>query len=87
HPHPHPAAVTTAAPPTTTDDYNSDNKVAKSSITEHEKETGYHMDWSNFQESLLIKAYEPELNKTTHSVPLLVFPDGLRRVLLPNPDY
>ncbi|CAF4370558.1 unnamed protein product, partial [Rotaria sordida] len=23
--------------------------IAKSSITQHEKETGHHMDWSNFQ--------------------------------------
>ncbi|CAF0938490.1 unnamed protein product [Rotaria sordida] len=94
------ATVTTAPPPPTTDDDSNDNKIAKSSITRHEKETGHHMDWSNFQvtwqdnhyyrllikESLLIKTYEPELNKTTHSVPLLVFPDGLPRVLLPNPD-
>ncbi|CAF1033306.1 unnamed protein product [Rotaria sordida] len=94
------ATVTTAPPPPTTDDDNNDNKIAKSSITRHEKETGHHMDWNNFQvtwqdnhyyrllikESLFIKTYEPELNKTTHSVPLLVFPDGLPRVLLPNPD-
>ncbi|CAF3989818.1 unnamed protein product, partial [Rotaria sordida] len=71
---------------TITNDNNSDNQIAKSSITQHEKETGHHMDWNNFQESLLIKAYEPERNKTTHSIPLLVFPDGLPRVLLPNPD-
>ncbi|CAF1450959.1 unnamed protein product [Rotaria sordida] len=77
----------TTAATTITDDNNNDNQIAKSSITQHEKETGHHMDWSNFQESLLIKAYEPEPNKTTHSVPLLLFPDGLPRVLLPNPDY
>ena len=85
---------------TTTNDDNNDNRAAKSSIAQHEKETGHHMNWSNFRviwqdnhfyrllikESLLIKAYEPELNKTTHSVPLLVFPEGLPRVLLPNPD-
>ena len=58
------------------------------------------MNWNNFRvvsqdnhpyrlrikESLLFQAFEPELNKTTHSVPLVVFPDGLPRVLLPNPD-
>ncbi|CAF1480845.1 unnamed protein product [Rotaria sp. Silwood1] len=95
------ARATTSAITTITDDDKSDNRIAKSSITQHEKKTGHHMDWSNFQviwqdnhyyrllikESLLIKAYEPELNKTTHSVPLLVFPDGLPRVLLPNPDH
>ncbi|CAF4449483.1 unnamed protein product, partial [Rotaria magnacalcarata] len=56
------------------------------------------MNWSNFhvtwqdnhpyrlliKESLLITAYKPELNKTTHSVPLVIFPDGLSRVRLPN---
>jgi hypothetical protein len=28
-------------------------------------------------ESWIIKAYEPELNRATHSVPLYVFPEGL----------
>ncbi|CAF4265010.1 unnamed protein product, partial [Rotaria sordida] len=37
------AAVTTTS--AITDDDNSDNRIAKSSITEHEKETGHHMDW------------------------------------------
>ncbi|CAF4064415.1 unnamed protein product, partial [Rotaria sp. Silwood1] len=91
---------TTTAAPTTNDD-NKDNKTTKSSITQHEKETGHHMDWSNFRvicqdhrycrslikQSLLINAYEPELNKTAHSVRLLVFPDGLPRVLLANPGH
>jgi len=98
------AAVTTTAIKTTTTTkaplLDHDKGIVLSSIKQHEKETGHHMDWSNFQvvwqdnhpyrllikESLLIQAFEPELNKTTHSVPLVVFPDGLPRVLLPNPD-
>ncbi|CAF3427539.1 unnamed protein product, partial [Rotaria sp. Silwood2] len=92
------AATTTRA---STNDTNNDKKIDKSSIFQHEKETGHRMDWSNFQvvwqdnhyyrllikESLLIKAYESELNKTTHSVPLLVFPDGLPKAQLPNLNH
>ena len=58
------------------------------------------MDWKNFRivwrdsnvyhllikESLVIRAYEPRLNRTTHSVPLLVFPEGLERHLFPDPN-
>ena len=69
-----------------------------SSIAEHEESTGHRMDWKNFRvvwrdsnvyrllikESLVIKAHEPRLNRTTHSVPLLVFPEGLERHLVPN---
>ena len=71
-----------------------------SSIAEHEETTGHHMDWRNFRivwrdnnvyrllikESLIIKAHEPRLNRTTHSVPLLVFPEGLKRHLVPDPN-
>ena len=71
-----------------------------SSIAEHEETTGHHMDWRNFRivwrdnnvyrllikESLIIKAHEPRLNRTTHSVPLLVFPEGLERHLVPDPN-
>ena len=71
-----------------------------SSIAEHEETTGHHMDWLNLrivwrdnnvyrlliEESLIIKAHEPRLNRTTHSVPLLVFPEGLERHLVPDPN-
>ena len=71
-----------------------------SSIAEHEESTGHHMDSKNFRvvwrdsnvycllikESLIIKAHEPRLNRTTHSVPLLVFPEGLERHLVPDPN-
>ncbi len=71
----------------------------KSAVKQHEEETGHRIDWKNFhvvtqdnhpyrlliKESLLIKAYEPELNRTTHSVPLIVFPDGLPKTFLPRP--
>ncbi|CAF5038195.1 unnamed protein product, partial [Rotaria sp. Silwood1] len=39
---------TATATTTTTDDDNNDNKITKSSITQHEKETGHHTDWSDF---------------------------------------
>jgi hypothetical protein len=78
-----------------------DKNIVLSSIKQHEKETGHQMNWSNFRvlwqdhhpyhlliiESLLIQAFESELNKTTHSVPLVVFLGGLSRVLLSNPDH
>ncbi|CAF3650342.1 unnamed protein product, partial [Rotaria socialis] len=68
-------------------------------VQQHQIETGHQMNWDNFgivmqdnhyyrlliKESLLIKAYEPQLNRTTHSVPLIVFPDGLQKELLPKP--
>ena len=69
-----------------------------SSIAEHEKTTGHHMDWKSFRivsrdnnvyrllikESLIIRAHEPRLYRTTLSVPLLVFPEGLERHLVPD---
>ncbi|CAF3497599.1 unnamed protein product [Rotaria sp. Silwood1] len=68
---------------TSTNDTNNDEKIDKSLIFQHEKETDHRMDWK----SLLIKAYQPKLNKTTHSVPLHVFPGGLPKVHLPNLDH
>jgi hypothetical protein len=70
------------------------------SFAEHEETTGHHMDWKNFRivwrdnnvyrllikESLIIGAHEARLNRTTHSVPLLVFPEGLERHLVPDPN-
>ena len=67
---------------------------------EHEKNTNHHIDWRNtrvlwrdnnpyrllIKESLVIRAHEPQLNRTTHSVPLLVFPEGLERSLIPDPN-
>ena len=71
-----------------------------SSIAEHVQSTGHKMDWKNFRilwrdsntqrlmikESLVIRAHEPRLNRTTHSVPLLIFPEGLERHLVPDPN-
>ena len=76
-----------------------DKDDTTSAVKQHEVETGHRMNWSNFRvvtednhpyrllikESLLIKAFEPELNRTTHSVPLVIFPDGLPKFLLPKP--
>jgi hypothetical protein len=55
-------------------------------------------DWANTQavciesdkykllikESLLIRTYQPELNRTTHSVPLHIFPNGVSKQYLPK---
>ena len=74
--------------------------ISNSALLQHEKQTGHRINWTDFRvvwqdnhpyrllikESLLIQAFEPELNRTTHSVPLLVFPNGLPRNLLPDPN-
>ena len=85
----------------TTERTKSDNPdVVLSSLAEHEKNTGHHIDWKNvrvlwrdnisyrllIKESLVIRAHEPPLNRTTHSVPLLIFPEGLERNLVPDPN-
>ena len=38
------------------------------------------------EESLVIRTHEPQLNRTTHSVPLLIFPEGLERSSVPDPN-
>ncbi|CAF1132794.1 unnamed protein product, partial [Didymodactylos carnosus] len=67
------------------------SEESKSSIAKHKVDSGHAIDWTNFglvwrdrnpyclllKESLVIQAYKPELNCTTHSVPLIVFPEGL----------
>ena len=79
-----------------------DNKEShgKSATEKHHLETKHQIDWKNarsiwsdnnphkllIKESLLIKAYEPELNRTTHSVPLFIYPNGIERRLLPPFD-
>ena len=76
------------------------DKVILSALCKHEKDTGHHINWKDFRvvwrdenscrllvkESLVIQAYKPELNRTTHSVPLIVFPDGLTTDMLPDPN-
>ena len=81
--------------------YDRTKEVDTSSlIAEHEETTGHHMDWKNFRiiwrdnnvyhllikESLIVRAHEPRLNRTTHSVPLLVSPEGLDQHLVPEPN-
>ena len=58
----------------------------------------HQIDWANSQavctesdkykllikESLLIKAYQPELNRTTHSIPLHIFPNSVPKQHLPK---
>jgi hypothetical protein len=75
-----------------------DENYKNSEIFKHGKEKNHGMDWEGSQviwsdnssnkllvkESLIIKAYESELNRTTHSVPLYVFPDGLPKHYLPK---
>ncbi len=62
------------------------NIYKNSAIIKHQKETNHVIDWQNSQivwsdsiphkllikESLIIKAYEPEMNRTTHFVPLFL---------------
>jgi hypothetical protein len=71
-----------------------------SSPFQHQQQNNHHMNWEGFnvvwrdnnaqklllKESLVIKAYKTELNKTTHSVPLIIFPEGLPPELIPNPN-
>ncbi|CAM4842855.1 unnamed protein product [Rotaria magnacalcarata] len=73
--------------------------ISLSAPFQHEKQHGHRMNWAGFkilstdansfklliQESLVIKAYAPKLNKTTHSVPLIIFPEGLPKNILPSP--
>ncbi|CAF0938985.1 unnamed protein product, partial [Didymodactylos carnosus] len=66
-----------------------DDKKTKSSLAKHESETGHKIDRKNFdvidhdnhsyyllvKESLMIKKLQPKLNCTTHSVPMIIFPE------------
>jgi hypothetical protein len=79
---------------------NKTTSVVLSFLAEHEKNTSHHIDWQNtrvlwrdnnpyrllIKESLVIRAHEPQLNRTAHSVPLLVFHEGLERSLIPDPN-
>ncbi|CAF3647988.1 unnamed protein product [Rotaria socialis] len=92
-------AKSTTTTTTTTITTSSVIKEITFAVQQNQIETGHQMNWDNFRivmednhyyrllikESLLIKAYEPELNRTTHSVPLIVFPDELQKELLPKP--
>ena len=74
--------------------------LTKSSIEKHHVETNHKIDWENtkvlwsennprrllIKESLMIKAYESELDRTTHSVPLYIYPNGIERKSLPRFD-
>ena len=86
---------------TTTPHLATDKDQFKSStLAGHTQETGHHINWSDFRivwrdenpyglfikESLLIQAFQPELNRTTNLVLLIVFPDGLPRQMLPDPN-
>ena len=65
------------------------NMKEPSALAQHEQNEGHHIDWSNVRilwrdnishrllvrESLVIRAHEPRLNRTTHSIPLMVSPD------------
>jgi len=68
------------------------NKFTLSAVKQHENNTNHTIDWTNFniiardnknyqllvKESLLINSQKPSLNKTTSSVPLIIFPEGLK---------
>jgi hypothetical protein len=64
--------------------------VSKSSIFQHQLQTGHSFDWENWKmlgkdrcfyrllvrESLMIARHAPSLNRSVCSVPLVVYPDG-----------
>jgi desulfoferrodoxin (superoxide reductase-like protein) len=104
--HPNPAPLlsitaTTAVTATAKTSKNNSDKIAviTSSLAQHEKDTGHHINWVDFrvvwgdnhpyrlliEESPLVQAHQPELNRTIHSVPLLIYSAGLPRDLLPDP--
>lgn len=70
-----------------------------SALTDHANNTGHRIDWAQVRilwgdhnprrllvkESLVIQAHQPRLNRTTHSVPLLIYPEGLDRTSIPDP--
>ncbi|CAF1691708.1 unnamed protein product, partial [Adineta ricciae] len=74
---------------TTTSSFNNSG----SAISRHTIETNHTIDWEHFKlvwqdgnhhklltkESLVIQAYQPQLNRTTHSSPMYIFPEGLPR--------
>ena len=93
-----PSTTVTSNAPTLHLDTDKDQSKS-SALASHTQETGHHINWSDFRivwqdenpygllmkESLLIQAFQPELNRTTNSVPLILFPDSLPRQMLPNP--
>ncbi|CAF1550989.1 unnamed protein product [Adineta ricciae] len=76
--------------PNTNNQYNITTN-SKTSIGDHVNQTGHKMDWEGFtilshekhqyklqiKEFLAIKAHDPVLNRTRHSVPLILFPGGI----------
>jgi hypothetical protein len=64
-------------------DNTNDKKAVCSALSKHEKDTGHRINWKDFRvvwrdedpyrllikESLVIQAYKPALNRTTHSIP------------------
>ena len=79
---------------------DNEDQWTSSALISHAQEAGHHINWSDFKvvcqdnnpcrllikESLLTQPFQPELNRTTHSVPMIVFSDGLPRQMLPDPN-
>jgi hypothetical protein len=75
-----------------------ERKEKSSAIYKHQKDMNHHIDWNNsevvcsegnsykllIKESLIIKAFKPVLNRTTHSVPLHIFPNGVSKQCFPK---
>jgi hypothetical protein len=75
-------------------------KVVLSALSKHDNVTGHRIIWKDFRvvcrdenpytllfkESLLIRAYRLEVNRTTHFVPLIVVSDGFTTDMLSDPD-
>jgi hypothetical protein len=80
------------------DDNIDDEKLVLSDLSKYNEDTGHRTGRKDFRvvwryenlyrllikESLLIQAYKPELNRTTHSVPWIVFSDGKTTDFLPD---
>jgi hypothetical protein len=76
-----------------------DTNVTKldSAISKHQYDMNHNIDWNTCQvvwsdnnsykllikESLIIQTYQPSLNRTTHSTPLYIFPEGVKERHLP----
>jgi hypothetical protein len=75
-----------------------ERKEKSLAIYKHQKDMNHRIDWINsevvcsecnsykllIKESLIIKAFQPILNRTTHSVPLHIFPNGVSKQCFPK---
>ncbi|CAF1041490.1 unnamed protein product [Didymodactylos carnosus] len=74
-------------------------KQNKSAISKHISDTRHKINWDGFKilfkdnnpyrllikESLAILSHKPKLNNTVRSIPLFIFPEGIRKNLIKDP--